>query len=290
MIEMAISMIGLIYLGACHYIPEWTNITDKPTRNPGCKMNLLMWNDFYAICFLIPPICGNLFLLLSYRWKLFWGAHPVVINDWLKRVIMVILIGAAVLTLVGYTTWFFLAVKMWKHKTPECTQGWNQLDMLNFMFLTAFTGWPAAVTVVLLLLSILMSPYLYAHAVEYWNNFGQAAEEQRDIINTIVRTNWDPETFKAQDMCSICMQPFNEVDTVTPLPCDSKHYFHSECIVGWFQAGTQTTTCPICRTHFTRDQMKAYSESVNAQIKTENEEEENKENSERRNVDKDDRV
>jgi len=30
------------------------------------------------------------------------------------------------------------------------------------------------------------------------------------------------------------MQVFNEDDTVTPLPCDNKHYFHSECIVSWF--------------------------------------------------------
>jgi len=160
-------------------------------------MNLLMWNDIYAVCFLVPPICANLGLFLFYRWKLYWGVHPVVINDALKRFITAILIGSALLTLVGYTLWFFLAVRMWKVKTPACTQGWNQLDLLNFMFLTAFTGWPAAVTVVLLLLSILMSPYIYANAVEYWNNLGQAAEEQRDIINTIVRTNWDPETFKA---------------------------------------------------------------------------------------------
>lgn len=126
---------------------------------------------------------------------------------------------------------------MWKYKTEACSEGWNQLDLINFMFLTAFTGWPAAVTIVLLILTLLMSPLIFTQLQEYYSNLGQRAAEQRDIINTIVRTNWDPEVFRNQDDCIICSEPFHQDDKVTPLPCDAKHYFHSDCITKWFEAG-----------------------------------------------------
>lgn len=255
---MALTSSGLLYLMLCHYLPGWMG----STRNPDCKMNMLHWNDVYAICFLLPTLIANLYFIAGYRLHLYLGKHPVAVNDWLKRTLTIIMIGAALLTLVGYTTWFFFAVRMWKVKTDACTQGWNQLDMLNFMFLTAFTGWPAAVTVVLVIVSIFMSPLIFSSIQEYY----QRASEQRDIINTIVRTNWDPEIFKAQDDCAICTVAFKQEDKVTPLPCDAKHYFHSECIAQWFEVGQQTTSCPICRTQFTKQQMQDYSETVTNQL------------------------
>ena len=140
--------------------------------------------------------------------------------------------------------------------------------MLNFMFLTAFTGWPAAVTCVLVVVTILFSPFFWSEIQEYWSNFSQRAEEQKEIINTIVRTNWDPEVFKAHDECAICAEPFRESDKVTPLPCNPKHYFHSECTVKWFSTGqgSDTSTCPLCKTKFTREQLQEYSDRLNTKL------------------------
>jgi len=50
-----------------------------------------------------------------------------------------------------------------------------------------------------------------------------------------VRTNWNPEDYEAFDQCTICMETFEEKDQVTPLPCSGKHYFHSDCVVQWFE-------------------------------------------------------
>jgi hypothetical protein len=45
--------------------------------------------------------------------------------------------------------------------------------------------------------------------------------------------------------CGICMDPFlEEGDFVTPLYCQGKHVFHSNCIEGWFEKKNQ---CPLCR-------------------------------------------
>jgi len=34
--------------------------------------------------------------------------------------------------------------------------------------------------------------------------------------------------------CGICMEPFEEgYDYITPLACDGRHFYHSDCIEEW---------------------------------------------------------
>lgn len=44
--------------------------------------------------------------------------------------------------------------------------------------------------------------------------------------------------------CAICLNEFSENNDVSPLPCDIRHYFHTDCIEQWFR---QNTTCPLCK-------------------------------------------
>lgn len=68
LIDMAFSAIGMIYLGLCHYVPQWLNYGDGPARNPECKMPMLKYNDLYAVCFLLPSFIGNLVFVTGYGW------------------------------------------------------------------------------------------------------------------------------------------------------------------------------------------------------------------------------
>lgn len=45
------------------------------------------------------------------------------------------------------------------------------------------------------------------------------------------------------DVCSICMENFNDNDTLSILPC--AHKYHTDCIKPWFDQGD--TTCPHCK-------------------------------------------
>ena len=42
--------------------------------------------------------------------------------------------------------------------------------------------------------------------------------------------NMDGIRFNEHVECSICLLEFTEKDLVTPLPCDPRHYFHTDCI------------------------------------------------------------
>jgi len=45
--------------------------------------------------------------------------------------------------------------------------------------------------------------------------------------------------------CSICMEPFKEGhDYVTPLSCDARHFYHSDCIEEWLNNKNE---CPLCK-------------------------------------------
>ena len=46
------------------------------------------------------------------------------------------------------------------------------------------------------------------------------------------------------------MVPYKEDDYITPLPCDIRHYFHTDCIEDWFKT---RACCPICRKPVTKE-------------------------------------
>ncbi|EKX35806.1 hypothetical protein GUITHDRAFT_79449 [Guillardia theta CCMP2712] len=45
-----------------------------------------------------------------------------------------------------------------------------------------------------------------------------------------------------KDKCHICQCEYETTDKILTLPC--KHFFHPDCIKGWFK---ENRTCPVCR-------------------------------------------
>lgn len=46
---------------------------------------------------------------------------------------------------------------------------------------------------------------------------------------------------KNNDGCLICLELFNQGETVIRLKCN--HYYHTQCIYSWFE---KKMTCPLC--------------------------------------------
>ena len=42
-------------------------------------------------------------------------------------------------------------------------------------------------------------------------------------------------------------------DEITPLPCDTRHYFHTKCIENWLKSNN---SCPLCKKPITLDDLK----------------------------------
>lgn len=61
-------------------------------------------------------------------------------------------------------------------------------------------------------------------------------DEQRQVTTsalTKLQRVFDWNKYSEHEECVICLLAFSDTDTVTPLPCDKRHYFHSACIEEW---------------------------------------------------------
>ena len=70
-------------------------------------------------------------------------------------------------------------------------------------------------------------------------------KEIRKLTVSFEKNENDNDVDSSRNCCSICLVPFEEGNETVPLPCNSTHVFHKECVVTWAQ---QSYTCPICRT------------------------------------------
>mmetsp|Transcript_19902 Transcript_19902/g.26860 ORF Transcript_19902/g.26860 Transcript_19902/m.26860 type:complete len:86 (+) Transcript_19902:554-811(+) len=63
--------------------------------------------------------------------------------------------------------------------------------------------------------------------------------------------------FNDHQECAICLSDFSVGEMVSPLPCDKRHYFHTDCIKEW---ASKRVHCPLCNKEFTPMQLMALHE------------------------------
>lgn len=84
-------------------------------------------------------------------------------------------------------------------------------------------------------------------------HFEQSQRQQ--IIQRLPREPFDPAKHLQMTECTICwnafvmMQP-QEMDagvdeSVSTLPCNGLHFFHTRCLMKWINDGNRV--CPLCR-------------------------------------------
>jgi E3 ubiquitin-protein ligase DOA10 len=54
----------------------------------------------------------------------------------------------------------------------------------------------------------------------------------------------NPALSDASKECAICQKKYRGNEHVVPLPCDVKHFFHTECIMKWIKIKNE---CPLCK-------------------------------------------
>ena len=55
------------------------------------------------------------------------------------------------------------------------------------------------------------------------------------LVDSLNRSNYNPRQHIYDDTCSICLVPYDQESKITVLPCNDKHYFHTECLEQWIR-------------------------------------------------------
>ena len=79
-------------------------------------------------------------------------------------------------------------------------------------------------------LIVVFSPCLIITCVAECQRRNESAQTQQEVIDNFPKIPYDSLKFKNEKECSICFLEFEEGEMVTPLPCDLRHTFHSECL------------------------------------------------------------
>ena len=114
------------------------------------------------------------------------------------------------------------------------------MDRFNYYVLLIWTSIPAVILTLSLVCCVACTPCIIK---DLHGAFIERASRNA-VVNAVVRSKFNPEDFKEHTECAICMNEFAENEDVTPLPCNSAHYFHTECITPWLKTNN---TCPMCR-------------------------------------------
>ena len=89
-----------------------------------------------------------------------------------------------------------------------------------------------------------------------WRNRGRVdaawVPTNANLVRKMMKKKFDP-TAHSETECIICMVDYEANDNITPLPCDERHYFHSECIENWLK---NNNSCPLCKKPITLEDLK----------------------------------
>lgn len=129
-----------------------------------------------------------------------------------------------------------LSLTYWEYSTlqgmyslPRSCFAPLSVSMLNLMTMCSFYIFFLTPYLTILLL---IPYYLYL----VFKNVSQRRKQKlvkHYLIKNMPSLLFNKELFKDAQECAICMEAFQADDYVTPLACDSRHFYHSDCIEEW---------------------------------------------------------
>ena len=102
-----------------------------------------------------------------------------------------------------------------------------------YEMMVIFGVFPAIMTIFFVLVGALILPYMIYIYCQNRRLEMMESNATKLLLSSLMRTKFNKNQFQAQESCMICLVNFDEDSLVTPLPCDIRHYFHTDCIEQW---------------------------------------------------------
>jgi hypothetical protein len=133
------------------------------------------------------------------------------------------------------------------------------LQLVNFYVEIILVAVPALLLSAIIFCVVVCSPCILNRVITTWWTRRQQLQVGRHLVEGLVIIKFNPSLFKAQSECAICLDKFTTKSKVSPLACDIKHYFHTQCIAQWIRTKNQ---CPLCREEIRTVDLRALSPKI----------------------------
>ena len=140
----------------------------------------------------------------------------------------------------AYIAWL-VPGNLWYWKCKDCYEEAPLMAVLCTVYLMAGYGY-AVIPLVLLVSVCLCLPVLIV-VIMFIANPSQSPAGG-ELLKSLKGVRFDEKTHKEQTACAICACDFEQEHLVIVLKCDSRHFFHEDCIKKWLHINAN---CPICR-------------------------------------------
>ena len=230
------------------------------SRSPECEMKTGYANAMFGMVVIGTQAFIRIVFLLGYLCKRV--TSPVAsVTEFVQQQVIVVSIIDGVVTLIGWTVFFYWSQALWGHigSSQTCTEGRNLWDFVNWLMILSVTVWPTIFMTILLLVGICCLPCIISGIKEYLRSSREERAKKFEVIDHMIKKKYNADDFAQHKECAICMCEFGEDDNVSPLPCNVNHYFHAECIEHWIK---ENPTCPMCRTPITPDALEELSKKL----------------------------
>eukprot|EP00347_Sterkiella_histriomuscorum_P014851 403359283 len=139
-----------------------------------------------------------------------------------------------------------------------------QPNFINFHLIVLYGIGRAMIITVIAALVVFFSPCIIFTAYSLHRQRQQQRVVKEDLIKNIFKVNFSRQIFPDTTDCAICLGDLQENEIVTPLPCDMRHVYHSDCIIDWFK---QNNSCPLCKAEVSKSGMKQIKQQIMNLIK-----------------------
>ena len=229
---LAYESVILVYLTGCVYLLDLS-----VNFNVNCALNPKLHTLHFIMFVLWPTVCVRLLIYLQLR-----NANYVRMQNCLFFLNMFYNISYGV-----WTTYNFVQILQLPHDRSCKSNGTNLLE-LNYEVIIIFGVFPALITAFCFTIGVLCAPYIGYLLYQNWRDANMRMNATRNMVERLFRTKYDSNVFSTQEACLICLINFDENSLVTPLPCDIRHYFHTQCIEQWLIINAR---CPLCKSAVT---------------------------------------
>ena len=246
----------ITYLCICYFVPTLFGLS----RSPECEMKTGYANAMFGMVVIGTQAIIRILFLLGYLFKRVTSPVPSV-TEYVQKQVLVVSIIDGLVTLIGWTVFFYWSQALWGHigSSQTCTEGRNLWDFVNWLMILSVTVWPTIFMTILLLVGICCLPCIISGIKEYLRSSREERAKKFEVIDHMIKKKYNADDFAQHKECAICMCEFGEDDNVSPLPCNTNHYFHAECIEHWIK---ENPSCPMCRTPITPEALEELSKKL----------------------------